>query len=109
MEALSTPSHHTVEARGGSPSLQHVLAEFPKVLNTSKVLPKPTHHVERFLVTEGRHSQVQKAGQQQVGGRQEGVCRAGETGHHQEIQQQLGFSSTHGEEGRWHAEAMWGL
>ena len=54
VEALSTPSHHTVEARGGSPSLQHVLDEFPKVLNTSKVLPKPTHHVEHFLVTEGR-------------------------------------------------------
>ena len=54
MEALSTPSHHTVEARGGSPSLQHVLAEFPKVLNTSKVLPKPTHRVQHFLVTEGR-------------------------------------------------------
>ena len=107
--APSTPSHHTVEARSGSPSLQHVLAEFPKVLNTSKVLPKPTHRVEHFLVTEGRHSQVQKAGQQQVGGRQEGVCRAGETGHHQEIQQQLGFSSTYGEEGRWHVEAMWGL
>ena len=53
VEALSLPSHHTVEARGGSPSLQHMLAEFRKVLNTSKVLPKPTHHVEHFLVTEG--------------------------------------------------------
>ena len=30
-----------------------MLAEFPKVLNTSKVLPKPTHRVEHFLVTEG--------------------------------------------------------
>ena len=53
MEALSIPSHHTVKALGGSPSLQHVLAEFPKVLNTSKVLPKPTHRMEHFLVTEG--------------------------------------------------------
>ena len=30
-----------------------MLYEFPKVLNTSKALPKPTHHVEHFLVTEG--------------------------------------------------------
>ena len=53
VEALSTPSHHTVEARGGSPSLQHVLDEFPKVLNTSMALLKPTHHMEHFLVMEG--------------------------------------------------------
>ena len=31
-----------------------MLDEFPKVLNTSKALPKPTHHVEHFLVTEYR-------------------------------------------------------
>ena len=54
VEEPSTPSLPTVEARGSSPSLQHVLEEFPKVLNTSKVLPNPTHHVEHFLVTEGR-------------------------------------------------------
>ena len=53
VEAPSTPSLPTVEARGSIPSLQHVLEEFPKVLNTSKVLPKPTHHLEHFLVTEG--------------------------------------------------------
>ena len=34
--------------------MQHGLEEFPSVLNTSKVLPKPTHHLEHFLVTEGR-------------------------------------------------------
>ena len=54
VEALSSPSLHTVEARGSSPSLQHVLDEFPSVLNTSKVLPKPTHRVDHFLVMEGR-------------------------------------------------------
>ena len=53
VEALSSPSHPSSEARGGSSSLQHVLEEFPKVLNTSKVLPKPTHPVQHFLVTEG--------------------------------------------------------
>ena len=52
-EALSSPSLHTVEAHGSSPSLQHMLDEFPSVLNTSKVLPKPTHRAEHFLVTEG--------------------------------------------------------
>ena len=30
------------------------MEEFPGVLNTSKVLPKPTHRVEHILVTEGR-------------------------------------------------------
>ena len=53
VEALSSPSLHTVEARGSSPLLQHVLDEFPSVLNTSKVLPKLTHRVEHFLVTRG--------------------------------------------------------
>ena len=43
VEALSSPSHPSSEACGGSSSLQHVLEKFPKVLNTSKVLPKPTH------------------------------------------------------------------
>ena len=35
MEALSSPSHPSSEARGGSSSLQHVLEEFSKVLNNS--------------------------------------------------------------------------
>ena len=43
-----------MEARSSGSSLQHVLEEFPGVLNTSKVLPKPTHRVEHILVTEGR-------------------------------------------------------
>ena len=47
VEALSPPSHPASEACGGSPSLQHVLEEFPEVL------PKPTHRVQHFLVTEG--------------------------------------------------------
>ena len=50
----SSPSLPTVEARSSGSSLQHVLEEFPGVLNTSKVLPKPTHRVEYILVTEGR-------------------------------------------------------
>ena len=54
MEALYRASLHTVEARGSSPSLQHVLDDFPSELNKSKVLPKPTHRVQHFLVTEGR-------------------------------------------------------
>ena len=53
VEALSSPSLPTVEACGSSPSLQHVLDEFPSMLNTSKVLPRPTHRVEHFLVTKG--------------------------------------------------------
>ena len=31
-----------------------MLDEFPSVLNTSKMLPRPTHRVEQFLVSEGR-------------------------------------------------------
>ena len=31
-----------------------MLEEFPGVLHTFKVLPKPTHRVEHILVTEGR-------------------------------------------------------
>ena len=53
----SSPSLLTVEVRStcsSGSSLQHVLEEFPGVLNTSKVLPKPTHRVEHILVTEGR-------------------------------------------------------
>ena len=51
VEALpSPPSLPTVEALPTSPSLQHVVDEFPRVLNKSKVLPKPTHHVQHFLV-----------------------------------------------------------
>ena len=53
VEALSSPLLPTVEAHGSSPSLQHVLDEFPSVLNTSKVLPRPTHRLEHFLVMEG--------------------------------------------------------
>ena len=51
--ASTSPSLHTVEARGSSSSLQHMLDEFPSVLNTSKVFPNHTHRVEPFLVTEG--------------------------------------------------------
>ena len=54
VEAPSPASLHTVEARGSSPSLQHVLDDFPSMLNGSKVLPKLTHRVQHFLVTEGR-------------------------------------------------------
>ena len=72
VEALSSPSLSTVEPRGGVPSLQHGLEEFPSVLNTSKVLPKPTHHVEHFPGVKGPSSQGQ-VGQQQVGSCQEGV------------------------------------
>ena len=50
----SSPSLLTVEARSSGSSLQHVLEEFPSVLNTSKVLPRPTHRVDHILVTEGR-------------------------------------------------------
>ena len=50
----SAPSLPTVEAPSSGPSLQHMLDEFPSVLNKSKVLPKPTHRVQHFLVTEGR-------------------------------------------------------
>ena len=42
VEALSsTPSLPSVEALSSSPSLQHVLEDSPRVLNRSKVLPKP--------------------------------------------------------------------
>ena len=50
----TTPSLPTVEARGSSSPLQHVLDDFPSVLNKSKVLPTPSHRVQHFLVTEGR-------------------------------------------------------
>ena len=69
VEAISTPSHHAVEARGGSPSLQHVLDEFPKVLNTSKA---QAHTPRGALPSDGglpSQGQVQEAGQRQVGGR----------------------------------------
>ena len=49
----TTPSLPTVEARGSSSPLQHVLDDFPSVLNTSKILPRPIHRLERILVTEG--------------------------------------------------------
>ena len=47
VEAPSPTSLTTVEAPCSSPSLQHML-------NRSKVLPKPSHRVQHFLVTEGR-------------------------------------------------------
>ena len=50
----TTPSLPTVEARGSSSPLQHLLEDFPSVLNKSKVLPAPTHRVQHFLITEGR-------------------------------------------------------
>ena len=82
-ETLSSPSLHTGEARGSSPTLQHMLDKFLSVLNTSKVLPKPTYCGE-LPGNRGppSHCQIQAAGQQQVGGHQEGVCRAGEAGDH---------------------------
>ena len=43
----------SVEVTSSGPSLQHLLDEFPSVLNKSKVLPKPTHHMQHLLVTEG--------------------------------------------------------
>ena len=43
LEALSSPSLPTVETPSNNPSLQHMLKEFPSVLNKSKALPKPTH------------------------------------------------------------------
>ena len=49
----STPSLPSVEAPRSSSSLQHMLEDFPSVLNKSKVLPKPSHRVQHFLVTEG--------------------------------------------------------
>ena len=50
----TTPSLPTVEARGSISPLQHVLDDFPSVVKLSKVLPTPSHHVQHFLVTEGR-------------------------------------------------------
>ena len=47
VEALSSPSLPTVEAPGSSPSLQHVLDEFPSMINTSKVLPIAQAHTPR--------------------------------------------------------------
>ena len=47
----STPSVPTVEAPSSTSSLQHVLEDFPNVLNRSKVLPKPTHCMQHFLLT----------------------------------------------------------
>ena len=54
MEALSPTSLYTVEAPRSSTPRQHVLEDFPSVLNRSKVLPKPSHRMQHFLVTEGR-------------------------------------------------------
>ena len=50
----AAPAARVATSHGGSFSLQHMLEEFPKVLNTSKVLPKPTHRLQHFLITEGR-------------------------------------------------------
>ena len=52
-DAPTSPSLPTVEAPSNSPSLQHMLGKFPNVLSKSKVLPKPTHRMQHFLVTEG--------------------------------------------------------
>ena len=41
-------------ARGGRPDYVAILASFPEVLNVSKVLPPPKHHVQHFIETEGR-------------------------------------------------------
>ena len=111
VEALSSPSHPSSEARGGSSSLQHVLEEFPKVLNTSKALPKPTHCVQHFLVSE-RPPVTTKyctGGWTKTGWRLPRSLLIWSSKASSEDLQQLGFSSPHGEEGRWHVEAMWRL
>ena len=77
------------------------------MLNTSKVLPKPTHRVEHILVTEGRP--VKAKYWRLDNARQEAAKKEFAELEKQEVQQQLGISSPHGKEVRQLVAPLWGL
>ena len=94
VEAPSPTSLTTVEAPCSSPSLQHML-------NRSKVLPKPSHRVQHFLVTESHpvtaryrqldNKRLEAAKREFAELEKQGIIRRSSSN--------WAFSSAHGEEG----------